>query len=93
MLRGSCVDPSWESETSAQMMKLILAEQIPNILVNYRTLKLLHFLAICWDCIHLSIAGYVCVCLHIYIYMCVCVCVCVARARVRGKLEVSQINS
>ena len=71
------------------MMKLILVEQTPNILINYRTLKLLYFLTICWDCIHLSIVGYV------YVSMCVCVCVCVcfARARVRGKLEVSQINS
>jgi hypothetical protein len=51
------------------MMKPILVEQIPNTLINNRTLKLLHFLTTCWDCIHLSTVGYVCVC--------VCVCVSV----------------
>jgi hypothetical protein len=59
------------------MMKPILVEQILNILINYRTLKLLHFLTICWDFVHLSIAGYVCVSIYINTYVCVCVCVCV----------------
>jgi hypothetical protein len=99
MLRGSCVDPSWESETWAHVMKLILVEQIPNILINNRTLKLFipdHMLGLhspfnSGICMCVRLCVYIYMYIHIYTYT--YITLCYARARVCGKLEIIQTNS